>query len=173
MSKEYNAYLKEHIENVKRGIVWLHNNLPFVRNRIPSLSTLMEAAYQHDNSKYTSAEYDAYDDYFYGTKTAEVKKAFNYAWLNHIHQNKHHWQYWVLIHDDEPMEALEMPEVYVIEMIADWWSFSWKNGNLFEIFDWYEKHRDGMVLHPKTKELVEKILDLMKEELHNGDDVIV
>ena len=33
---------------------------------------------------------------------------------------------------------LEMPYDYIIEMICDWWSFSWQSGNLYEIFKWYE-----------------------------------
>ena len=74
----------------------------------------------HDMSKFQLKEYDAYDKYFYSNRTKEVEKAFNYAWLHHIHANPHHWQYWVLKHDDEPEEALEMPVEYVYEMIADW-----------------------------------------------------
>ena len=169
MSVAYDEYLAKHIINVKRGIDWLYEHIPYVRSLVPDRIDMMNLGIAHDNSKYEPAEYAAYDDYFYGEKNAEVRKAFDYAWLHHIHRNPHHWQYWVLIHDDEPMEALEMPETYVIEMIADWWSFSWKNNNLFEIFDWYEKHSKGMILHPKTRELVEKILSLMEEELKNGD----
>ena len=119
---------------------------------------------EHDLSKYSAEEYQAYDDYFYGKKNKETERAFNYAWLSHIHHNPHHWQYWVLKHDDEPEEALEMPEQYVIEMICDWWSFSFKTGNLYEIFDWYEKHK-GMVLHEKTRKLVEDTLNKIKKVL--------
>ena len=57
-----------------------------------------------------------------------------------------------------------MPKNRVIEMICDWWSFSWKSGNLGEIFDWYEKHKD-MKLHENTRKFVEDILGKMKEEL--------
>ena len=53
-------------------------------------------------------------------------------------------------------------------MIADWWSFSHKTGNLREIFDWYEKHK-GMVLHPNTRKLVESILDKIKKILDNEE----
>lgn len=67
--------------------------------------------------------------------------------------------------DDEPEEILEMPLEYVIEMIADWWSFSFRSGNLREIFSWYETHEPGMILHPKTKNLVEDILGRIKDEL--------
>lgn len=170
MSVAYDEYLTAHVENVKLGIIWLYYNIPYVRSLVPNRIDVMKLGYSHDNSKYEPAEYAAYDDYFYGEKSAEVRKAFDYAWLHHIHRNPHHWQYWVLIHDDEPIEALEMPETYVIEMIADWWSFSWKSNNLFSIFDWYETHSKGMILHPKTRELVEKILSLMEEELKNGED---
>lgn len=170
MSIAYDQYLREHIDNVQHGIEWLCDHIPYVKSLVPDRIDLLSLGYQHDNSKFEGCEYDAYDEYFYGRKTPEVKKAFNYAWLHHIHCNPHHWQHWVLIHDDEPMEALQMPEKFVIEMIADWWSFSWKNEKLTEIFDWYAKHKDGMILHPKTREQVENILNLMKEELEGTVD---
>lgn len=44
-----------------------------------------------------------------------------------------------------------MPLCYVFEMIADWWSFSFRQGNIREISSWYDKHKDGMKLHPKTR----------------------
>lgn len=163
MSQLYDDYLREHIANVGKAWVWMRDNL--------AVSPVLEAEVEnlvrmHDMSKTKSDEYRAYDDYFYGgNRSARVVRDFNKAWLKHIHRNPHHWQHWVLIHDDEPMEALEMPLEYVYEMIADWWSFSFKSGNLREIFLWYEKHGPGMILHPKTKNLVEDILGRIKDEL--------
>ena len=58
-----------------------------------------------------------------------------------------------------------MPKVYILEMIADWWSFSWKSDNLEEIFDWYDKHKDKMLLHEKTRKLVEDILEAIKDNV--------
>ena len=63
--------------------------------------------------------------------------------------------------------AVEIPFEYVIEMICDWWSFSWKKGDLNEIFKWYEDHK-GMMLHPETRKLVESILARIKEKLEEG-----
>lgn len=164
MSVEYNNYLDEHIGNVHKAYDWLMRNInganEFGR---PSISL-----WSHDESKYTRDEYRAYDDYFYGDKkTKEVRSNFNYAWLHHIHNNKHHWQYWVLINDDpeEGTIALDIPYKYLLEMIADWWSFSWKSGNLYEIFDWYNSHKDHMILSKNTREAVEEILAEMKEKL--------
>ncbi len=158
MSQNYTQYIVEHKANVEKAFRWIMDHNIFPDCEIP-VNVL-----EHDLSKYGVDEYQAYDDYFYGKRTKEVEKAFNYAWLHHIHNNPHHWQYWVLKHDDEPEEALEMPFEYVIEMICDWWSFSFKTGNLYEIFDWYKKHK-GMVLHPKTRKLVEETLDKIKKVL--------
>jgi predicted small metal-binding protein len=50
-------------------------------------------------------------------------------------------------------------------LISDWWAFSHKSGNLYEIFDWYKDHTKKMILHKNTKKLVEDILDKIKAEL--------
>lgn len=162
MSYNYNEYLHDHIANVRKGHDWLvsHNIIGSEGKDVLSEDDLIV----HDISKYSEAEYTPYDNYFYGNKSYAVTKAFNYAWLHHIHHNPHHWQYWVLQHDDEPEEVLEMPYKFIVEMICDWWSFSWKSGNLYEIFDWYEKHKN-MKLHPNTRKIVEGILDDIKKEL--------
>lgn len=163
MSYLYDEYLQDHISGVRKSYEWLLQK-GILHVLIDHLS-LIEID-KHDESKRTPEEYDAYDKYFYGgNRSSKVVNDFNYAWLHHIHNNPHHWQYWVLQHDDEPEEALEMPEKYVYEMICDWWSFSWKNGDLYSIFDWYEKHKD-IKLHDKTRKLVEDILGKIKAELN-------
>ena len=158
MSYKYDEYLYDHKMAVRKAYDWL------VEKGIVLPCLGEEQLREHDASKNTALEYKAYDDYFYGNKSHAVVKAFNYAWLHHIHNNPHHWQYWVLQHDDEPEEVLEMPESYIVEMICDWWSFSWKSGKLDEIFDWYEKHKN-MKLHEKTRKRVEEILEKIKMEL--------
>ena len=160
MSAEYTQYIVEHKANVEKAYHWLfdHNILDIHTARPTQIVS-------HDLSKYQPEEYDAYDNYFYGTKTKEVKEAFDYAWLHHIHNNPHHWQYWVLINDEDGTKALEMPEEYAIEMVCDWWAFSHKSGNLKEIFDWYKSHKKNMILHEKTRKFVEDLLDKIKKEL--------
>lgn len=170
MSIEYDEYLDEHRANVWKGFDWLRRNLPEYVNNSDSLHELF-SSFDHDSSKDSEEEYDAYDRYFYGVRrTKAVKEDFNYAWLHHIHNNPHHWQYWVLVNDDpeEGTIALRIPYLYVIEMICDWWSFSWSNGNLYEIFDWYDKHKAHMILHDDTRDLVEEILSKIKSKLDEG-----
>ncbi len=164
MSVQYGKYLDEHISNVVKGYEWIEENLPELVND-EDYGPLIR---YHDRSKYDPEEYSAYDAYFYGrNKTPEVKENFNRAWLHHIHNNPHHWQHWVLINDDpgEGMVILDMPHEYIIEMVCDWWAFSWKKGNLHEIFSWYDAHKAYMKLSDQTRATVEDILAKIKDKL--------
>ena len=173
MSEKYDEYIKEHKENVFKGFKWLEIYLP---EELPSkdaheISGVSEydmckyqCEFKHDESKYSVEEYKAYDNYFYGNQSYQAVQDFNKAWLHHIHNNPHHWQHWVLINDD-PNEGeiiLDMPDVYIIEMICDWWAFSWKKGDLNEIFNWYADHKDYMKLSSYTRNKVENILSKIK-----------
>ena len=179
---QYEEYLTQHIGNVKKGYEWLKENLP---NVVSSDNCVGEPCYygeldeiiaKHDSSKYTKlpdvdnyyelcCEYDPYAEYFYGEQTDEVKKKFDLAWLSHIHHNPHHWQHWMLQNDEDGLILLDMPYVFICEMVCDWWAFSWKNNNLHEIFDWYDKHKSGILLSDRTRLTLESILDKMKELL--------
>ena len=166
MSVQYDRYLEEHKANVVKGFEWLEENLP--QHTHPELNTRWYCTVAHDASKTDPEEYDAYDKYFYGgNRSYAVLQNFNRAWLHHIHHNPHHWQHWVLINDDakDGDVCIEMPINYVIEMICDWWAFSWQKDNLYEIFDWYKEHKDRIKFHNNTRKLVETILNDIKEKL--------
>ena len=166
MSIEYDNYLEQHRSNVYKGYEWIRHNLPNLLVDVDDF--YMQTNMYHDRSKNDIEEYYAYDQYFYGGKrTKEIKENFNIAWLHHIHNNPHHWQHWVLVNDDpeEGTIAIRMPYRYVVEMICDWWAFSWSKDNLYEIFDWYDKHKEYMILHEDTRELVEEILNNIKTKL--------
>lgn len=99
MSFQYDQYLANHRANVKRGFDWLCENLSDVTNDISDAAWQIEFA--HDKSKDEEDEYNAYDAYFYGNnRSYKVVQDYQKAWLTHIHRNPHHWQYWILIHDD-------------------------------------------------------------------------
>lgn len=170
MSKEYDLYLEQHKGNVRKGFEWFQENLPGLIENIPNIEWWI--CFNHDNSKTQPDEYDAYDKYFYGkNRSYQVVQDFNYAWLQHIHRNPHHWQYWVLINDNSDLGEiiLDMPDIYIIEMICDWWSFSWSKGDLTEIFKWYEERKEYIKLSEKTRRGVENILNMMKEKLSETD----
>ena len=168
MSVQYDNYLTEHKENVAKGFRWLQENI----HEVIEDGLEWQIRFNHDVSKTDPEEYDAYDAYFYGNnRSYAVVQNFKNAWLRHIHNNPHHWQHWILINDEpkEGMVVIDMPYIYVVEMICDWWAFSWKKGDLNEIFDWYEDRKDYMKLSANTRRSVEYILGKMKDKLEEKD----
>ena len=170
MSIAYDNYLEQHKGNVRKGFEWIRDNLPELIEGFND-NYEWQIGIAHDQSKTQQDEYTAYDNYFYGNRSYQVVQDFNRAWLRHIHRNPHHWQHWVLINDN-PNEGeiiLDMDYIYILEMICDWWAFSWNSGDLTEMFKWYDQHKDYMKLSDKTRKTVEDILEKIKIKI---DEVI-
>ena len=172
MSKEYDQYLMNHKESVGRAYQWFKANMPeFVQQSMVGGMVLEELEHQilveHDASKTMFDEYQAYDRHFFADLPMdETLDEFNLAWLKHIHRNPHHWQHWVLPSGDLPdIQALEMPQNYVLEMLCDWWSSSWRNYEPDRIFEWWGRHKGMMILHPKTQWLIHETILTMKKKL--------
>ncbi len=134
----------------------------------------------HDMSKFLPDELTPYVNYFYGKKDKPVigkhgfyksktgDEAFNYAWLLHQKRNKHHWQWWVLLEDSGKHDVLEMTPKYAIEMLCDWIGAGKAQGKVSpnddphrEVRLWYLDNKDKMVLHEKTRTLIEKKLGIL------------
>lgn len=169
MSIQYDEYLQQHRDSVYKGFLWMKENIPEIFESNDIISKVdYNIKFGHDASKENPDEYQAYDAYFYGkNRSSQVVEDFNYAWLKHIHRNPHHWQHWIL-HNDEPKEGvkcLEMLYEYIIEMICDWWSFSWNKGNLWEIFKWYDERKDHIMLNNTTRNKLQAILLAMQDKL--------
>lgn len=176
MSEKYDEYLQQHKDGVAKSFKWFEQYMPEIFGEEEIRATCEHnCCFAHDQSKNNQDEYEPYDNYFYGNRSYKVVQQFNYAWLRHIHRNPHHWQHWVLINNN-PNEGeiiLDMPDVYIIEMICDWWSFSWSKGNLTEIFSWYEEHSKYMKLSDYTRKKVNDILDALEEKLKNSTECFV
>ena len=115
----------------------------------------------HDLSKFRPSEFIPYARCFYnsdGTGRYEPDDWFQHAWNHHQKRNRHHWQYWVLINDSGKQEALEMPQRYVEEMVADWAGAGRAITGKWEVAEWYEKNHHKMVLHENTRKKVETLL---------------
>lgn len=127
----------------------------------------------HDWSKFRPSEFVAYARSFYGDypKSPEiwrqcphytgpteqsVESDADVAWLHHQHRNKHHWQYWILVQDEDEDKVLEMPLRYVKEMLADWRGTAHTYGK--PTSSWYEGSKQKMQLHPTTRKWIEEQL---------------
>lgn len=132
----------------------------------------------HDWTKFLPREYFAYVNYFYssfpeydpndpykwltrgyyGKTSIDIEQAFDYAWNRHQKSNKHHWQFWLLTRDEGETVALFMPEKYVREMLADWIGAGRALGKI-DTKEWYTAHKDKIILHPESRELLESLLE--------------
>jgi hypothetical protein len=93
----------------------------------------------------------------------EAKAAFDVAWLKHQNRQPHHWQYWLLTLDDGGTHRLQMPEVFVREMVADWMGAGRALG-FPDTKGWYERNRDNIQLHDRTRQQVENLLQMTSWE---------
>jgi len=125
----------------------------------------------HDLSKFLPDEFFPYAKMFYSNvRTGEDKAAyakanakFEYAWLKHIHRNCHHPQYWILPKNGGSVhiegKILDMPELYVKEMVIDWVGAAIAQKTGRKASDWYLLHKDELTLSENTRKLVERFLE--------------
>lgn len=116
----------------------------------------------HDLSKFLPSEWVAYARTFYapnGRKQYQPGEAFDRAWLAHQHRNKHHWQYWMLKEDSGAVKLLDMPGVYIDEMIADWAGAGRAISGRWEVAEWYARNQEKILLSDVTRAQVELTLN--------------
>lgn len=121
----------------------------------------------HDISKFFPYEFIKYAKHFYnsdGSKREllhdplDQELDFKLAFLHHKNNNKHHFSHWIIFGDNGKLEPLEIPEIYVREMIADWVGAGIAYVSKFTPSEWYAKEKNNLILHDNTKMLIEKIL---------------
>ena len=168
--EEYTNYITEHINNVQQvwadieplleGEYWLDDMLYF------TIQPLIE---RHDESKYTPLEFNGYRQFFY-PKDGETKNKmeFQKSWCRHQNSNPHHWEYWTMLNDKLEAFAIEMPFVYIIEMLCDWTAMSYKFGDTPS--DFYNKNYQKMLLSDSTKRCIHswiKLFDIVANDHAN------
>ena len=119
----------------------------------------------HDLSKFLPSEFFPYAQFFHDKKRSknykksdEVDINFQTGWCYHQKRNKHHWNYWVSVTTKDMVIPIPMPSKYVMQMIADWRGMSRKFGG--KTSEYYIKNKDDMILHQKTVEIIEYVLDI-------------
>jgi hypothetical protein len=142
------------------------------------LGVPLHQAIIHDLSKFAPAEWGAYVRKFYGYRPtedderrtammgiairtrAQIDADFDAAWNHHQKRNPHHWQYWLLITDqDEPrLRALPIPQRFTLEMVADWYGAGMAISGANDVEPWYLKNKDKIVLEDGTRVRVEQAI---------------
>lgn len=89
-------------------------------------------------------------------------RKFDFAWLLHQKRNRHHWQWWILVRDNDDNKGeyviFDIPLVYRKEMLADWNGAGKAQGFGTNTKVWYDKNRGKLRLHLNTRLWIEKQL---------------
>lgn len=160
-ANKYREYLSQHRGNVLKAAEEIIG--PQLCKTLGVLhDALMEKARVHDASKDDPEEFEPYRAWYYPTpedlKKDEAIRTEEYhnAWKHHQLHNDHHPEYWY--RGNVNVEA--MHPLAIAEMFCDWYSMSMFYRN--SIHEWFkteaiEHHK--FVLHPKTLELINVVLD--------------
>ena len=129
----------------------------------------------HDLSKYSPKEFLVGAKYFCGYRSPNelerLETGVSSAWLHHNGRNKHHLEYWI---DYDPdlnyrMGGMEMPANYVAEMFCDRVAASkiYQKEKYTDASPWeyYAASADHYIIHPKTKELLERLLLMLRDKV--------
>ena len=117
----------------------------------------------HDFSKFSKTEFKPYTIKYF-SKRKPTGTEWEQARLHHLRKNPHHYQYHVIVNDEGITVTTEMSETDVKEMLADWLAMS-KNDKKLPLHEWYEKIKDKIILHPKSRKYLEKLLYERKNNL--------
>lgn len=128
----------------------------------------------HDISKYSPTEFWVGCKYYQGDRSPNNAEreatGISRAWLHHKGRNKHHFEYWIdySLNPGEGMVGMEMPTQYVVEMFVDriaasrnYMKDAYTDASALE---YYKKGCHKYIMHPKTAELLEKLLVMLAEK---------
>jgi len=165
-SKKYTDYINEHRKNVCG--IWRDIGLTLkekfnLDNEL--MAIISDLILEHDRSKFSEEEFSGYCQWFYtGDGDDKDKESFDRAWNHHQKANPHHWQYWLMYERGE-IKALDMPIVYIIEMLCDWSAMACKFKDT--PCDFYEKNKGAMFLSNRTRENVERYIECFNNLFNN------
>jgi hypothetical protein len=142
---------------------------------------LYKQGFLHDLSKYTPVEFFAGCKYYQeGARSPNNAQreimGYSAAWLNHKGRNKHHNEYWIDygLNTPEPIVGVKMPRKYMAEMIIDRMcasmNYEKSNYNARSSLLYYERGKDKMIMHEKSKIELEFLLHKLADE---GEEVLL
>jgi hypothetical protein len=179
-TEEYNEMEKHFDKRTKMHIGLVQDYANDIADAYPEFEELRDIVKDHDASKFVAPEYEPYLYISWKYKMERDGKPFNVpehisdrmliATERHVLVNKHHPEYWCgetenLINSEdrdkprtEIIFAQDMPNIYIAEMVADWFAVSAERNTHPK--DWADKNVG--VRWDFTKEQSDLIYDLIK-----------
>lgn len=169
--KQYKNYIKKHRKNIKKAFQneIIHNPNIYLLVDRELISKLSQRILDHDKSKYSKEEFDAYRKNFYPINKKEKEdnlKNFEKAWEHHYKNNSHHWQnrqYKKSFNINNDEEVLD-----VLENVLDWAAMGYTFKDTVK--EYYDKNKDNIILCSSEKIFLEHIIYdiLLDEGVKNG-----
>lgn len=161
--RQYYDYIVEHIENVKKVWVVMKDVVmkrcsSMLEPQVMNIDRIIDV---HDQSKFRRIEFHGYRQWFFPDDGKKSKAIFDIAWNHHQKSNPHHWQHWVMYKGNGRNEAVDMPMMYIIEMLCDWTEMSVKFNNFPSV--WYLEERQNMLLSEWTDYMINEYMPIMDE----------
>ena len=136
---------------------------------------ILSQGLRHDLSKFSPTEFLEGARYWQGHRSpndkAREENGCSAAWMHHKGRNKHHFEYWSDYSPVEKrMQPVEMPVRYVAEMFCDrvaasktYQGKAYTDRHPLEYFERGKARRTALI-HPKTSDLIERMLTILAEE---------
>lgn len=160
--QEYLNYIDTHKLNVQKAFEKYGKLLCKNLSESIDIFDLELIIKEHDESKKSHNEFHGYRQWFYPRDGEKKDEAiFKNAWFHHLRNNSHHPEYWTYIDDDFRIQIIPMEPIDIAEMILDWASFEFAGKG--SVYDFWIKNKDKKPLHPDTKIIVNKLINIIKE----------
>lgn len=156
--KLYLKYIMEHKSNILKAydemlkckdLEWIMQD-PLIQVR------LLIRAHNHDDSKLSKAEFNAYCKHYFPVDIKEFNdnaEAYQQAWEHHKNTNDHHWQARINWKDEDFNINTELA---CLENVMDWLAVGYKLGD--RPYEYYEQNKDKIILPKKQREFIEKCI---------------
>lgn len=154
---DYARYINDHINNIKIATQKYGEKL--CKALDINMDELLKNINTHDVSKWSDDEFEGYRQFFYPVPgSIKSKEEFNKAWLHHQNTNKHHPEYWIM-RDDKDIKLLDMPNIYIAEMLLDWAAMGIRYGG--SAYEYYNKEGHKKLFSDNTRKKVEEVINVM------------
>lgn len=116
----------------------------------------------HDLSKFSAIEALPYALHDF-SKSGKGSVHFQIAWCHHKCKNEHHPEFWLNPNRNGEISPLPMPDIFIMEMFADWIGAGRTYGN--ELETWLPENFKTFAFHPETEAKVKQIAKHLKIEI--------
>ena len=162
--KEYKKYIDDHVKHVTiayNNLIsneWINNprNVEFKK----VLKELREKIKNHDASKYSDEEFEAYRAKFYPVDRENqdyVDENFEEAMKHHYANNDHHPEHWI----DENGNPTDMPLICILELICDWEAMSKVGDSSADFWKKTKETRWKNIMTAKTIDTIDKLMKVL------------